>query len=189
MLQVYFLFVLPLTLRSWQKTKNRKKMVRPISPSLHGIRDKKNITFRSENRDFAEFCCACAYCSNRRPCDWPFCTTTQIGKLGRRLSNHNVFNNKRLSSSFANGPIKLKIQICNRWKLYNRLNLPELLGNSPQIYEWNWTVCKKKMIIFCSQDVVIGQSFCPGSSTHTVIGVRTSWNLATQKKRDSGHCC
>ena len=48
---------------------------------------------------------------------------------------------------------------------------------------------QKKMIIFCYQEVVIGQSFCPGSSTHAVIGVRTSWNLATQKKQDSGHCC
>ena len=151
MLQVYFLFVLTLTLRSWQKTKNRKKkMVRPISPSLHGIRDKKkrqskNITFRCENREFAEFCCACAYCSSRRPCDWPYSTTTQTGTLGRRLSNHKVFKNKRFSSCFAKGPIKLKIQTCNRWKLYHRLNLSELLENSPQIYEWNWSVCKKKI--------------------------------------------
>ena len=150
MLQVYFLFVLTLTLRSWEKTKNRKKkMVRPISPSLHGIRDKKkrqskNITFRCENREFAEFCCACAYCSSRRPCDWPYSTTTQTGTLGRRLSNHKVFKNKRFSSCFAKGPIKLKIQTCNRWKLYHRLNLSELLENSPQIYEWNWSVCKKK---------------------------------------------
>ena len=123
--------------------KSKKKKVGPISPSLHGIRDKKkkrksqNITFRCENKDFAEFCCACAYCSSRRPCDWPYSTTTQTGTLGRRLSNHNVFENKRFSSCFANGPIKLKIQTCNRWKLQNRFNLPELLENSPQIYDWN----------------------------------------------------
>ena len=33
---------------------------------------------------------------------------------------------------FANGPVKFKIQLCNRWKLLNRLDLSE---NSPQIYE------------------------------------------------------
>ena len=100
-----------------KKQKIEKKWYVPFHPLCTVLETKKNITFRSENRDFAEFCCTCAYCSSRRPCDWPFCTTTQIGKLGRRLSNHNVFKNKRLSSCFANGPIKLKIQICNRWKL------------------------------------------------------------------------
>ena len=196
MLQVYFLFVLTLTLRSWQKNEKieKKKWYVPFHPVCTVLETKKkrkskNITFRCENGEFAEFCCACAYCSSRRPCDWPYSTTTQTGTLGRRLSNHKVFKNKRFSSCFAKGPIKLKIQTCNRWKLYHRLNLPELLENTPQIYEWNWSVCKKKLIIFCYQEVVIGQSFCPGSSTHTVIGVRTSWNLATQKKQDSGHCC
>ena len=44
--------------------------------------------------------------------------------LGRRVSNHNVFvfvfffwKQKILKYFFANGPIKFKVQQCNRWKL------------------------------------------------------------------------
>ena len=43
MLQVYFLFVLTITLRGVGKKQKieKKKMVRPISPSLYGTGDKK----------------------------------------------------------------------------------------------------------------------------------------------------
>ena len=61
-----------------------------------------------------------------------------------------VFENKRFSSLFANGSIKLKVQLRNRWKLWTRFNLPDLPGNGPQIYECYWPVCKK-LRIFCFQ--------------------------------------
>ena len=54
-----------------------------------------------------------------------------------------VLENKRFSILFANGPIKFKLQLCNRW-LKTRLNLPNLTGNSLQIYECYWSVCKNK---------------------------------------------
>ena len=48
-----------------------------------------------------------------------------------------IFENKKFSSFFffANRPIKFKIQLCNHWKLKNCSNLPQLSGNSTQIYE------------------------------------------------------
>ena len=48
-----------------------------------------------------------------------------------------------LKSFLANGPITFQVELCNRWKLSNRLNLPDLSGNSPQIRECYWPVCKK----------------------------------------------
>ena len=41
----------------------------------------------------------------------------------------------QFSSFSANGRIKFKVQLCNCWKIWNHLNLPDLLENSPQIYE------------------------------------------------------
>ena len=61
--------------------------------------------------------------------------TTRTGALGRRLSNHKVFLKTKDSRFFANGTIEFKVQLCNRWKLLNRLNLPDVSGKSTQIYE------------------------------------------------------
>ena len=36
-------------------------------------------------------------------------------------------------------------------KTVNRLNVPDLSGNSPQIYECYWSACKKMLRIFCYQ--------------------------------------
>ena len=47
------------------------------------------------------------------------------------------------------------------------MNSPELSGNSPQIYECYWFVCKKNLRIFC--DVIVQSSLkCPRLSVCTV---------------------
>ena len=66
------------------------------------------------------------------------------GHLEEEYPITTFFENKRFSSIFANGPRKFKVQQCNCWKLENRLNLPELSGNSPQIHECYWSVGQKK---------------------------------------------
>ena len=113
--------------------KSKKKMVGPTSPSLHGIRDKKKTkkqkTFRCESKDFAEFCCACAYCSSRRPCDWPYSTTTQTGTLGR-LSNHNVFQKKKILEMF-----------CKRTNKIKDSNMQPLKTSKP--FQLTWTLGKQ----------------------------------------------
>ena len=75
------------------------------------------------------------------------------------------------SRFFANGTIEFKVQLCNRWKLLNRLNLPDVSGKGTQIYEcFRSRFAKKNLRIFCFQKkVVIGwSSKCPGSSSRTV---------------------
>ena len=57
------------------------------------------------------------------------------------------------SRFFANGTIEFKVQLCNRWKLLNRLNLPDVSGKSTKIYECYRSVCKKNLRIFCFQKI------------------------------------
>ena len=73
-----------------------------------------------------------------------YSATTRTGAPGRRLSNHNIFWKQKILLFFTNGPINFKVQPCNRWKLYNYLNL----GNSPKIHESYWSVCKKNLKTF-----------------------------------------
>ena len=56
------------------------------------------------------------------------------------------------SRFFANGTIEFKVQLCNRWKLLNRLNLPDVSGKGTQIYEcFRSRFAKKNLRIFCFQ--------------------------------------
>ena len=50
------------------------------------------------------------------------------------------------------------MQTLNTLKL---LNLPDLYGNSPQIYECYWSICKKLGKSFVSKNVVIGSAASP----------------------------
>ena len=98
--------------------------------------------------------------------------TTQTGPLGRRFSNPLIslrFLKTRFSSFFfckwSNKIQDSTIQPLH-WTLWNRLNLPDLSGNNPQIYDSYWSVWKKTRESFALEIVVIGQSSskCPGSS-------------------------
>ena len=53
--------------------------------------------------------------------------------------------------AITNGPIKFMVQLCNRWKLWNHLNLPDLSGNNPQILLMLLVRLKKNLRIFCFQ--------------------------------------
>ena len=40
----------------------------------------------------------------------------------KKIVQSGISKNERFSSFLANGPLKFKIQLCNRWNLQNRLN-------------------------------------------------------------------
>ena len=81
-----------------------------------------------------------------------------------------ISKNKRFSSSFANGTIKFKYNYVTV-ENFKPFNLPNLSGNSPQIYECYQTVCKKKNLrISCFQKTIVtGQS----SSKRSGLSIRT----------------
>ena len=67
--------------------------------------------------------------------------TTRTGALGRRLSNHNVFwkdSQVFLQTDQENS----RFNYMQRLKTFMPFELTDLSGNSPQIYECYWSVCK-----------------------------------------------
>ena len=62
------------------------------------------------------------------------CDYSNRGTWKKTIQSQGFWKTKD-SRFFANGTIEFKVQLCNRWKLLNRLNLPDVSGKSTQIYE------------------------------------------------------
>ena len=106
--------------------------------------------------------------------------TTQTGPLGRRFSNPLIslrFLKTRFSSFFfckwSNKIQDSTIQPLH-WKLWNRLNLPDLSGNNPQIYDSYRSVWKKTTESFALEIVVIDNLLPSALVRVTVIDIFSS---------------
>ena len=103
---------------------------------------------------------------------WRFAVVTvwllELGHLDEDGSITTVCENKRFSSFFANALLKFNIQLCNHWKLLNRLNVPDLSGNSPQIYECYWSACQKKLENLLFSEIVVIRNLPPSAPVRLV---------------------